>query len=373
MICQFIKLENFRNIISADVSFSPGLNILYGNNAQGKTNLLEAMYTFSKGKSFRGAADRDMVRFGERGYFFEIGYTDGGRDHTLTYRYYDKSRARFLDGYKIEKLYEMIGNFRAVLFCPEHMAIVKGAPGERRAFVNVALSQFDREYLKNLSYYDTLLENRNALLRNRALTDGELEAQVSVWSEYLAGAAAYIAVERERYAARLEENVNRFLSEMTGQREKVTVSYKSDLRGKIPLTRENREEIRGRYFSLMTGDISHERYMQSSLYGIHKDDFELEINGAAARSFASQGQQRSLTLALKLAEGEISKEVTGEYPVFLFDDVLSELDRRRREYILKNCDDRQVIITACEAASFRRCAGANVICVKDGQFQKKKR
>lgn len=373
MVCHFIKLENFRNIVSAEIPFSPGLNILYGNNAQGKTNLLEALYVFSKGKSFRGAAERDMVRFGERGYSFEIGYTDRDRDHTLTYRYYDKSRMRLLDGYKIEKLYEMIGNFRAVLFCPEHIGIVKGAPGERRTFVNVALSQFDREYLKNLAYYDTLLENRNALLRNRALSDGELEAQISVWSEYLAGAASYIAVERQRYAERLEENVNRFLSDMTGQKEKVTVSYKNDLRDKLPLTRENREEIRAKYFALLTGDIPRERYMQNTLYGIHKDDFELSINGNAARSFASQGQQRSLTLALKLAEGEISREVTGEYPVFLFDDVLSELDRRRREYILKNCNDRQVIITACETGSFRHCTDANVICVKNGQYQKKKR
>lgn len=372
MICNSIELENYRNIKKAKIDFSPGINILYGDNAQGKTNVIEAIYTFTKGKSFREAKDKEILRWGEEWYSYEINYSDVDNDHTLTYRYYDKNRIRLYDGYKIEKLYEMIGKFRAVLFCPEHIKIVKGAPSDRRAFINVALSQLNQTYLKKLAYYDNLLENRNFLLKNKSITDEEMLSQTSVWSEYLAESAAYICIERKKYIDLLEKSVNAYMLEMTGEKEHITISYKSDIKNIDFICDENFDKIKNQYYNLLTSDIQRERYMQNTLFGIHKDDYEICINGNSSKIYASQGQQRSLTLALKLAEGKISKDLTGDFPVFLFDDVLSELDKKRRDYILKNLSDRQIIITTCEPNSFRRVHYANMIRVSNGTYVKKR-
>lgn len=372
MICNSVRLENYRNIEKATVEFSPGINILYGDNAQGKTNVIEAIYTFTKGRSFREAKDREIIKWGEEWYSYEIDYTDIKDNHTLTYRYFDKNRVRLFDGLKIEKLYEMIGKFRAVLFCPEHIRIIKGAPSDRRTFINVAISQLDQNYIRKLTYYDALLENRNTLLKNKSLSDEEMLQQTAVWSEYLAEAAAYICIERKKYIGLLESSVNTFMTEMTGQKENITISYKSDIKDNDFICDENISKLKDIYYRLLTSDIPRERYMQNTLFGIHKDDYDIFINGNLAKVYASQGQQRSLTLALKLAEGEISKSVTGDYPVFLFDDVLSELDRKRRDYILKNLKDRQIIITTCEPGAFRRFKGANMIRVCAGNYVKKR-
>jgi DNA replication and repair protein RecF len=372
LICNSIHLENYRNIEKSTIEFSPGINILYGDNAQGKTNVIEAVYSFTKGRSFREAKDREILRWGEEWYSYEISYSDFGGDHTLAYRYYDKNRIRLYDGYKIEKLYEMIGKFRAVLFCPEHIKIVKGAPSDRRTFINVALSQLDQMYLKRLAYYDSLLENRNTLLKNKDLSDEEMLFQTSVWSKYLAETASYICIERKKYIDFLEKSVNEYMLEMTGQKEHITITYRCDIKDNDFICAENAKKIENIFYDLLVSNIQRERYMQNTLFGIHKDDYDICINENPAKIYASQGQQRSLTLALKLAEGKISKDITGDYPVFLFDDVLSELDRKRRDYILKNLKDRQIIITTCEPNSLRSIKNAHLIRVVSGKYINKR-
>ena len=238
-------------------------------------------------------------------------------------------------------------SFRAVLFCPEHLSLIKGGPAERRQFLDIAVSASEPVYLSTLQRYGQILKQRNALIR-RAKEEPEIfRSTVDVWSAQLAKEAAYIARSRARYVKRAEKFVKECFAAMTGEAETPTLLYLGcDKTGGDYEDVSHTEKVL--YQQLST---AHEREIGAgaTLWGTHKDDIDVELNGHSARLFASQGQQRSLALALKLAEGEICREDCGEYPVFLFDDVLSELDRRRREYLLKKMNGKQVIMTSCEA------------------------
>ena len=346
MILSRLRAENYRNIISADISFDKGVNLLFGENAQGKTNALECIYSFARGKSFRGTADADLVRFGARGFSSEITFQNREREQTLFYSFFDGERKRLRNGVSMTKQTEMIGHFRAVLFYPEHLQLIKGGPSERRSFLNVAISQCYPAYLKLYADYQRILENRNCLLKfaqKGMLCDvSELES----WTESLSSVAASIWIYRRRYIEKLSEFSSPLLSDISGKREHLSLSYESDAEG------ENEKDVRESYLSLFRQNKAKEISAGCSLFGVHRDDLDVKINEISARSFASQGQQRSIVLALKLAEGEVSKSLTGEYPVFLFDDVLSELDEHRRAYVLSDPGERQFILTACEDSGF---------------------
>ena len=355
-----LTAENYRNIRSARLEFVPGVNLLYGENAQGKTNALECIYLFARGKSYRGSGDEDLVRFGEKGFRIGISYCSEKTEKTLEYRYYEGSRKRLKNGAPV-KLSEMIGNFRAVLFCPEHLSLVKGAPQERRAFLNIAISQCRPIYLKLCDDYNKILENRNCLLKETQKGFRYDAEELDSWTERLSDVAAQIAAYRIRYIKRLSPHAAALLTDLSGGREKLTLSYESEAAG------ETEEEICSSYRKLFSENRNREIAAGCSLFGAHRDDVGITVNGLSARAYASQGQQRSAVLALKLAEGEVCRDETGEYPVFLFDDVMSELDETRRGYVLRETGDRQVILTACESGGFDPRA-VNMIGVRDGIF-----
>ncbi len=362
MIIQKIKVSDFRNIEECEVSFKEGTNLLLGNNAEGKTNLLEAIYYFARGKSFRGAKEGELVRFGEKGYFIELTFHGGGREQTLTYRYYEGSKLKKRNGAPMGKAAEMLGHFRAVLFYPEHLQLVKGSPSARREFLNIAISQIDPSYIASYAVYQKNLDNRNSLLKYAGKGGYFEEEEFTVWSLRLAEAAAKIAKARYLYVEKLKLEAERLLYELSGGKERLTLSYECEVEN---LSEKEMEE---QYKRLFLSDIRREIAAGFSVFGVHHDDLLLEINGKAARLFASQGQQRSLSLALKLAEGEVSKEESGEYPVFLFDDVMSELDPERRNFLLSRLSGRQLLITACEEGGFRE-NGAHIIKTKGGRYE----
>ena len=348
MYCNSITLTDFRNIRGASVSFDEGVNVLYGNNAQGKTNFLEGIYYAAIGKSFRGQHAPEVIAFGSEGAQLSLDYTAGGRRQNITMRLF-QNRARAVEKNKVRvtRMSELVGSFRAILFCPEHLSLIKGGPAERRQFLDIAVSASEPVYLSTLQRYGQILKQRNALIR-RAKEEPEIfRSTVDVWSAQLAKEAAYIARSRARYVKRAEKFVKECFADMTGEAETPTLLYLGcDKTGGDYEDVSHTEKVL--YQQLST---AHEREIGAgaTLWGTHKDDIDVELNGHSARLFASQGQQRSLALALKLAEGEICREDCGEYPVFLFDDVLSELDRRRREYLLKKMNGKQVIMTSCEA------------------------
>ena len=347
MIIKRFKAENFRNIEKCDIEFSSGVNLLYGNNAQGKTNAVEGIYVFARGKSFRASEDKELVRFGCEGFRIFIEYEDKNGVNTLEYSLFGRERRRKKNGYKIEKIKEMLGSFKAVLFYPDDLGLVKGSPEERRDFLNVAISQCYDVYLSYYANFKKALENRNCLLKLSSKGNYVDDNELISWSYYMAEYASYINIMRKEYVNKLSEYVGRLMKEISDGNEEVTLHYKSD----IDDYSLNREEIFNEYKRIFTEELSREKIVGSSLYGPHRDDVIININGKSARSFASQGQQRSIVLSLKLSEGEVNKEICGEYPVFLFDDVLSELDEKRKKFVIDGIGERQIIITSCEKDS----------------------
>ena len=339
-----LTAENYRNIEKCEICFSDGVNLLLGKNAEGKTNAAEAIYLFSRGRSFRTSDDKDLIRFGCEGFRIAIEYEDKDGIETLEYAMFGKTRLRKKNGYRLKSVSEMLGNFRSVLFYPDDLRLVKGEPEERRTFLNVAIAQCAPIYLDDYKRFKTALENRNAILKNASkglyYDNGELVS----WSEVMAEASAGIYLERKKYVDRLLNYAKEHILSLSVGKEEIYLGYKSDISGEF----ENKADVEKEYVKVYTGALEKEKCAGTSLFGPQRDDLIIELNGNPARTFASQGQQRSIVLALKLAEGEVIKETYGEYPVFIFDDVLSELDEDRRRYVAGKLEKMQTVITACE-------------------------
>ena len=363
MIIKRFRAENFRNIEKCDIEFSPGVNLLYGKNAQGKTNGVEGIYYFSRGRSFRGREDKELVRFGEEGFRISLEFQSETGNEKLEYAMFGRERLRKKNDYKINKVTEMIGSFKAVLFYPDDLGLVKDGPEERRGFLNVAASVCYALYIRYYSDYKKALENRNCILKmmqkGLPVDPRELES----WSESMAEYASYIYLFREDYVERLTKYAGKILKDISDGGEELSLSYESSVENGL----RDRLKVKEEYKRILTSSIDREIAAGVTLFGPHRDDLDIRINGKSARAFASQGQQRSIVLALKLSEGEVIKEISGEYPVFLFDDVLSELDERRRKYVLSEIGDRQIIITCCDR---NECIGFtdNEIEVSGGRY-----
>lgn len=362
MIIKSFRAQNFRNIEKCSLEFDGSVNLLLGENAQGKTNAVEGIYLFARGKSFRRGDERDLVRFGAEGFNLSIEYEDKDGVNTLEYAVFGRERRRKKNGYRISRASEMIGSFKAVLFCPDDLTLVKGGPEERREFLNVAISQCYPSYVNIYSDYKKALENRNALLKSASKGFYFDEGELSAWSESLAEYASHIYVHRKEYIKKLEVYAKAFMADISDGKESLTMEYKSDIEADEEL---DRAKIKEEYSRIFRENILKERVAGVTLYGPHREDIVISLNGKDSRVFSSQGQQRSIVLSLKMAEGEVSRELFAEYPVFLFDDVLSELDERRQNYVLDGMKSRQIIITSCERL---RTAG-RVIEVKGGVFE----
>ncbi len=363
MIIKRFKAENFRNIEKCDIEFSEGVNLLLGSNAQGKTNSVEGINIFAQGKSFRGSEDRELVSFGKEGFHIKIEYEDKSGVNTLEYSLFGKERLRKKNSYKIENLREMIGSFRSVIFYPDNISLVKDGPEYRRAFLNNAISQCNPEYIKYYASYKKAMENRNCLLKFASKGIFVDEGELYSWSESMAEYASYIFIYRKKYIEKIKKYAPLIMSEISDGKEELSIEYVSDIKTEL----SEREIVRDEYLNILTSSIEREKLLGSGLFGPHRDDIEIKINGKSARSFASQGQKRSCVLSLKLAEGEVSREIFGEYPVFLFDDVLSELDEKRKGYIFKSKEKRQIIITSCDE-DIENIKADRVIRVSGGKY-----
>lgn len=348
MYCKKINVRNFRNIDEASVEFDRGVNILIGENAQGKTNLIESIFYVSLGKSFRAAHSAEIIKFGSEFADIELDFNDGIRDNNISMRIFrDKQRKVEKNHLRIDKMSEIVGSFRAVLFCPEHLSLIKDGPALRRNYLDIAISRIYPLYIKTLQRYNYILKQRNALIKNAYADREAFDTTVELWSDQLAHEAAVISKYRAEFIKRVDRCVCQCLSEMTGSKENTEISYisSSHIEGDAC---SDISAVETRYAELLSASHDREIAAGATLWGIHKDDIDIKINGKAARIFASQGQQRSLALALKIAEGDICFEEFGDYPVLLLDDVLSELDATRREYLISKIVSKQVIMTSCE-------------------------
>ena len=384
-VCNRIQIENFRNIESASVTFTDGVNLLHGDNAQGKTNLLEAIYFTALGKSFRPAKEAELIRFGAESSLVVNEFHDSIRGQSLSVKLYAGRARRVVEqnGLKVDKMSDMVGAFRVVLFCPEHLSLVQGGPELRRSYLNVALSQLRPVYLQALQRYNRILKERNALLKRAPDDMATFKATEPMWSAQLAREAATITVHRARYVKQVDQHVRACFADMMkkyeGGDELPELTYIPTLGSEWmeahredPTLFEDTLRLEKRYLELLTTRHDREIGAGATLWGIHKDDVRITLNGRPARLFASQGQQRSLALAMKLAEGWVSAlESGGDMPVFLFDDVLSELDAHRRDYLVQEMQGRQVIMTACDPSAADFGEQVNLIHVSGGAYTQK--
>ena len=370
MICKSAEFSCFRNIEHEKIEFKEGINVIHGENAQGKTNILEGIYIFARGKSFRAFKDRELIKFGCDTASVKLTFEKKGGSSELGVEIPKSSTKRFYKNrLKADKTSDIIGDFRAVLFCPSHLGIIKDAPSVRRRFLDVAISQLRPIYIKMLAKYNSVMEQRNVILKLEPDKRKQYESMLEVYSDELSSLCADIAGMRIDYIKKLDYWMKVFFDEMMKGKETPKITYETNAREN---DFESRESLKNKYLCLLRDNLEREYRNGATLFGIHKDDLKIELNGRDARFYSSQGQGRSLALAMKMAEGEISREYTGEYPVFLFDDVLSELDENRRSFILSKIEKRQVIITSCEPLDFKELENTNFIEIEDGKRVEKK-
>jgi len=377
-----VGIKNYKNIGFADIAFEGGINVLVGENANGKTNAVEAIYQFAQGKSFRTKNNADAISFGAEVCELSLDFAPDGADRHSNMKIQlkkskadknDKLKMFFCNGAQVKKIVEFIGNFRAVLFTPDHLGLVKGSPDMRRRFIDMAISQIKPVYLSYLIDCNRVLIQRNHLIKHIKQTGetGEKLEQLGIWTKKLAKYAAVITRYRGEYTERLKEYVPVFYSGLSRGREGIRFSYVSNIN---KYDREfcdfhDFEACENLYGEVLARGQKEELAAGTTLYGCQRDDLYIEIDGKSAREFASQGQQRSAVLSLKLAEGDISKVSHGEYPVFLLDDILSELDSSRQGFILKNLSNRQVLITCCSSELLGGDVDiAKTIRVENGRF-----
>jgi len=338
-----IEFQNYRNRERFSLEPCAGVNVICGENAVGKTNLLESMWLCTGEKSFRGSTDAEMVRFGSADASIRCAFFSGGRSQQCELLIREGKREAVLNKVPLKSPSELNGKVLGVIFSPQHMALVQNGPEERRRFVDSAIRQIKPGYARTLQNYKRALAQRNSLLKDIPFHT-ELRDTLEVWDEHIATLGGHLAAGRVRYIRRLSPLVGESYDGISSGKEQLTCAYSSntfapdceDPGEQTRLFREKLEE--GRKQDLEAGHTGQ---------GPHRDDLELQINGISARTFGSQGQKRSVILALKLGEASLLRKTVGETPVMFLDDVMSELDEHRQRYLLHHLDDWQVFITAC--------------------------
>lgn len=362
MTVNSVKIKNFRNI--ADLSFTAdnGVNVIYGENAQGKTNILESIWLFTGCKSFRGAKDNELIKFGEDFSKINLEFSDNLREKKSEIIIADKKKNASLNGVSLRSTAELIGSFYAVIFSPVHLSLIKDGPSARRKFLDTALCQLKPSYAEHLAGYKRALVQRNALLKDLHL-NSELYDMLDTWDDQLARYSACVIKERIQYIDLLSDYSKNIYSGISENKEEFSVFYSKKISKDYSVKDIYLSEIEN-----LKNSRKEDIFSKTTTVGPHRDDLEILINNVSARSFGSQGQQRSCALALKLGESEIIKKVTGETPVALLDDVMSELDEKRQDYVLNHINDRQVFLTCCDPSQVLRLCGGKSFLIKGGEI-----
>ena len=355
-----IYLENFRNFEELNVDFDD-VNIIWGENAQGKTNLIEAIYLFTGAKSFRGAKDKQLVKLGEEKGLVKIEFEAGEREQNAKITLSER-RSIEINGVKNKNAADLGEQIKAVVFSPVHLSMIKDGPKERRNFIDGALCQLKSNYRKLLKEYARALQQRNTLLKDLQ-KNPELESMLYIWNENLVKSGAKIIFQRLKYIEALSPYVNDIFLGISSNREKIEIKYSSDVEYIADI-----EDIENKLRELLEENRLNDIINKITTKGPHRDDIDILINSSSARVYGSQGQQRSCVLALKLAEAQLLEKMTGIEPIALLDDVMSELDEGRQDYILNHIKGRQVFITCCDKNTILRLTQGKTIHIENGRI-----
>ena len=339
MIVKQIKLKDFRNYDNLDLKLDRGINIFYGNNAQGKTNIIEAIFMSAIGKSFRTNKDSELIQFGKNSALIDINYENSDREGKINIEISDKKRVKIND-IPLKKLSEILGKIYVVLFTPDDINILKGSPSNRRKFLNIMISQLRPLYMFALSEYTNAMNQRNSYLKQIKL-ENRAEDMLDIWDVKLAELGMKIYSYRKEFIEKISEKIQNVHSKITNNNEKIEIAYNFECKNK----QEYIENLRkNRKIDIIKGITS---------YGVHRDDFYININNNLISAYGSQGQHRTAILSLKISELQIIYDEVGEYPILLLDDFMSELDNERRINLLENINNNQVIITCTDKNFFK--------------------
>ncbi len=353
MIVKKISFKNFRNLAEGEIIPCENVNIICGENAQGKTNITEALWLFTGAKSFRGAKDSEMISFGFSNAKLSMDFISGGIERNAEISI-NVRRSAYLDGKKLRNAASLAGNLCAIVFSPSDLEVVKNGPSLRRRFLDIAIGQLYPQYIDVLRDYTRAVTQRNTLLKE---SEGSPDiAMLDVFEKEISQNGSKIIEYRTEYCKNLTPHLSEIYSGLSGKREDLEAKY-------IPICSSKNlaeELIKARKRDLYSGVTS---------VGPHRDDLDFRINSVSARTFGSQGQQRSVAIALKLAEAKTLKEIIGEEPVAILDDIMSELDPGRQNYILNNITERQVFITCCDPSNIKNLAKGKIFTVSAGRVK----
>ena len=327
-----VSLQNFRNLAHLKIEPSEGINVIYGSNAQGKTNFLESLYFCAMGRSLRGKSDQQLIRFdAEESHIRMLVQRKQRYDRIDVHLKKDEKKGIAVNGLPVRKLGDLFGTLYAVIFSPEDLSLVKDGPAERRRFLDMELCQLSKVYYYDLQQYYRILKQRNNLLKEIQKKPA-LQETLFVWDDQLAEYGERIIAARKRFLLRLDEIAAEKLSQLTGGKDHLQTIYKPNCEA-------------GTLAEKLQKNIDRDIYFGSTQSGPHKDDILFSIDGREVKIYGSQGQQRTTALAARLAEIDLIHEETGEEPVLLLDDVFSELDENRQKYLLKSIEGLQAFVT----------------------------
>lgn len=332
MILKSLELANFRNYEELNISFDKGTNILYGDNAQGKTNILEAIYVSATTKSHKGSKDKEIINFDKEEAHIRT-YLEKENVETRVDMHLRKNKSKgiAIDGQKIKKAADLMGLLNVVFFSPEDLSIIKDGPAERRRFADMELCQLDSFYLYNLNHYNKIIGQRNKLLKDMYFQP-ELKETLNIWDSQLVSFGSKIIERREQFVKQLGDIIFDIHKKLSGGKEELVIAYEPDV---------SIEDFEKQMKYNQDKDIR----LKQTTTGPHRDDFSFVVNGVDIRKYGSQGQQRTAALSLKLSEIELVKKISKDTPVLLLDDVLSELDSKRQNYLLNSIGNIQTIIS----------------------------
>lgn len=350
MYVQRLATKNFRNLEDGELFPCREVNVIYGGNAQGKTNLLESLWLFTGGHSFRGAKDSELPRLDlEEGKntpssLLALDFYSEGRPQNAVLQIENGRRSSVINGVKKKTGSALIGKVRAVIFSPEHLLLVKEGPARRRSFIDGALCQLRPGFAGALSVYNRALLQRNALLKDLSRFP-ELKDTLEVWDMRLSKLGAAVMKERRDYVDKIAPKVQDIYRGISKGKEEIGIEYSPSV--KLSVENFSSQEAEEAFLQELRRTLRFDLRSGFTSAGPHRDDLEIQLGGLSARSYGSQGQQRSAVLALKLAEAEVLTGMSGEAPIVLLDDVMSELDQSRQDYLLNHLHGRQVFITCC--------------------------
>lgn len=347
-----LKLQNYRNIKDIVINPCEEMNVICGENAQGKTNLLEAIWLFTGAKSFRGAKDSEFIKFGEQKAKVEIKFLSEGIEKEALIEIEDRRKA-FLQGNALKTPSALAGNFNAIVFSPSDLSLLNDGPSVRRKFLDTAIGQLYPSYIEILRKYVRAVAQRNRIIKDLKY-DSTLEIMLDVFEKEIAEEGKKVINLRKKYIERINEFLPSVYSGLSSGKETLDTEYVCKFEGDSLL-----EELKKQR--------SEDMFRGSTSIGPHRDDLEFKINGISARSFGSQGQKRSVALSLKLAEAEVIKKLVGECPTFILDDVMSELDPTRQEYILNHIKGMQVFLSCCDPSNVKQLKAGKIFKVSNGE------